>query len=399
MAFLSKKILCHVGTSNLWSLGSKCDEMDWGAWVEEACSRKAFSVVDKTTLPPSGDPHDYWHPAPYWWPNPKRRDGIPYIQRDGQRVPGTELYEAGDEKYDRSRLQRLFDDGTMLAIAWRATGEKRYGQHAAAQLIQWFLKPETRMNPHLRYAQIRMTSKRGRRSSAGLIETKDFYYYLDAVRILREGGFLSDAEWAGFRAWLTEFRDWLLGSIQGWFERRKRNNHGLYYDLQLASICAFLDDRKQLDAIFRRAEKRLLKHFEPNGRQPRELIRTMSAHYCTFNLQGWVNLARLAEQYGVDLWNHTARDGRGLKVGLEWLLSFYKTKQWPFQQIKPFDWTRLAPLAAASDLHYGTNHLQEDGYGPFFSLPVCFHPHDGIPPAWQLTLPDDFVRRVSVDNG
>ena len=44
--------------------------------------------TDKTTEPPSGDRHEYWHPAPYWWPNPATADGLPYVWRYGERAPG-----------------------------------------------------------------------------------------------------------------------------------------------------------------------------------------------------------------------------------------------------------------------------------------------------------------------
>ena len=52
-----------------------------------AIARGTFSVLDKTGCAPSGNRRDYWHPAPYWWPNPDTPDGLPYILRDGQRRP------------------------------------------------------------------------------------------------------------------------------------------------------------------------------------------------------------------------------------------------------------------------------------------------------------------------
>ncbi len=354
--------------------------------ADEAPTRGPFSVVDKTSLPVSGDPHDYWHPAPYFWPNPKTRNGIPYIKRDGERVPGTGLYEKGSERYDRSRLQRLFDDGTLLTLAWKISGDERYATHAALLLKHWFINPETRMNPHLEYAQIILTTRKGRWSSAGIIETKDFYYYLDAVRLLRAGNFIDGPTSDRFREWLLEFRTWLLKSRQGRRECTKPNNHGLLYDFQLAAISAYLDDPDLLAVIFRRVKSRLFQHIEPDGRQPYELVRTISAHYCAFNLQGWVNFARLAQNCGFDLWTLASPDGRSLQRALSWLLPYNETKDWPFKQIAPFDWTRLAPLARVSDIHYGTNYTAEPSSPPSHPIPVCFHPHDGIPPAWQLTL-------------
>src|SRR2546425_13195853 len=33
-----------------------------------------LSVVDKVTLPPSKDPHDFSSVGPYWWPDPAKAD-------------------------------------------------------------------------------------------------------------------------------------------------------------------------------------------------------------------------------------------------------------------------------------------------------------------------------------
>src|SRR3954467_3401954 len=43
------------------------------------------SVMDKGITPPSGDKHDYMSQAPYWWPDPSKPGGRPYIRRDGER--------------------------------------------------------------------------------------------------------------------------------------------------------------------------------------------------------------------------------------------------------------------------------------------------------------------------
>jgi len=53
-----------------------------------------FSVTTKRRTPPSGDKHDFMSLAPYWWPDPDKADGLPYVQRDGQRNP--EIYEITD---------------------------------------------------------------------------------------------------------------------------------------------------------------------------------------------------------------------------------------------------------------------------------------------------------------
>ena len=42
-----------------------------------------YSVTFNEPLPPNGDARDYMSQAPYWWPNPKRAGGLPFVRRDG----------------------------------------------------------------------------------------------------------------------------------------------------------------------------------------------------------------------------------------------------------------------------------------------------------------------------
>ena len=73
----------------------------------------------------------------------------PYVRRDGRRVPGTSLYDPLSDNYDRTRLQRLFEDTLVLAFAWHFHRKRRYAEHAAALVRTWLLTPETAMSPHL----------------------------------------------------------------------------------------------------------------------------------------------------------------------------------------------------------------------------------------------------------
>jgi hypothetical protein len=344
-----------------------------------ALGRGPYSVVDKATLPPSGDPHDYWHPAPYWWPDPTRPDGRPYVRRDGERVPGTELYEPGSEKFDRTRLQRLFDDTTVLALAWRVEGELACAHHAAALVRCWFVEPATRMNPHLRYAQLQAGHGDGEGQSFGVIEAKDLYFFLDAVRLLERAGALSRDDVSALREWLTAYLAWLRTGRQGVAERRARNNHGTCHDLQVGAVAAYLGDVPALLSTFFLSRERLLAQFDANGAQPEELSRTQTAHYCCFNLQSWLNLAALAEACGSPLWDYPG-EGRGVGRGLAWLDGLAARDPWPHRQSGPFDRERFLPLRLAGHRRFGLADTAGDpaGWKPLF------HPHDGIKPFWML---------------
>lgn len=341
-----------------------------------------YSVTEKTTVAPSGDLHDYWHPAPYWWPDPKKRRGLPYIKKDGERVPGTLLWEPGSEKYDRSALQSMLDETYLCSLAGWFTGERDYYLRASELLRAWFVSPETRMNPHLKYAQVRRGHNNDQGTNFGIIETKDLAYLLDAVRILEREDVLAPPDREAFRQWLAEFRGWLEESPQGRDERASLNNHGTWYDVQVAAIDAYLDEVRQMIATFRRSSARIGQQFEPDGAQPEELNRTITQHYVCFNLQGWITLAAMANRLGQDLWNHRDHDGRGIGPSVDWLM-WRVGQPWPFPQADPFDDER--PLAMA---HLVRDHIDELRAPPLLpprsDLKRVFDVHDGIRPFWLL---------------
>ncbi|MCE0505454.1 alginate lyase family protein [Roseivivax sp. GX 12232] len=351
--------------------------------AELALQRGPYSVTDKTLTPPSGDKHDYYHPAPYWWPDPNAPDGRSGTYRDGLRAPGTVLYEPLSDQYDRTRLQRLFDDTTVLALAGTVSGKTAYLDHAARLLRCWFIDPETRMAPHLEFAQVNPAAQREAHSASGLIEMKDLYFLLDAVRLLERAGAWPEADKAALTLWLEEYLTWLLESPQGLQEARARNNHGTCYDLQVGAIAAYLGDIPRLCETFRRSRERIAGQFDGNGVQKHELQRTQTRHYCYFNLQCWTHLATLAKQCGDRLWEFTSRDGRGLAHAFGWLLAEHLKPKWGHKQLSAFDKDRILPLIYAAQARFTPEAWSERALG--FARKPIFHPHDGIMPFWMLS--------------
>ena len=357
------------------------------AHASEALVRGPYAVTDKTTRAPSGDPHDYWHPAPYWWPNPDTANGLPYVKRDGERVPGTRMYEPDSERYDRTRLQRFFDDTTALALAGFITERDDYLQRGAAFVRRWFLDPSSRMNPHLRYAQVRMGHRDNEGSSFGIIEMKDLYYVLDAVRLLGHSGALGAAELESVRDWLDDYRHWLHTSEQGRAERRAVNNHGTYYDLHTAAVSAFLGDHAALRDVFLRAEGRIEQQFDEAGEQPHERSRPISAHYYLFNLQGWLHLFQLGARYG---FVPAALDPAPFERFALAVRRFFElaAAEWPYAQRGGVDWERVAAVASTL-LRLGHAELVPERWRTlasqqWWAMKPVFDPHDGVQPYWNL---------------
>jgi hypothetical protein len=142
-----------------------------------ALQEKPVSVMDKPQAPASGDRHDYLSFALYFWPDPTKKDGLPYVRRDGQANP-----ESEGERSDKPRLKKMARLTKILALAYSLTGDERYAAQAALQLRTWFLDPTTRMNPHLNYAQVIPGLTAGR--SFGVLEGS---YLLSALELPKPG--------------------------------------------------------------------------------------------------------------------------------------------------------------------------------------------------------------------
>ncbi|MGN6552649.1 MAG: alginate lyase family protein [Verrucomicrobiota bacterium] len=62
--------------------------------ADQALGRKLLAVTDKPFPAPSGDKHDYVSLSKYFWPDPKRANGLPYISRDGRASPENKQYDS-----------------------------------------------------------------------------------------------------------------------------------------------------------------------------------------------------------------------------------------------------------------------------------------------------------------
>ena len=367
------------------------------AMAETFLKTPIHAVTDKTTLPPSGDLHDYWHPAPYAWPNPDTEDGLPYIHKDGERVPGTKLYEPESSRYDRSSLQRLFDETTTLSLAAYVTGRREFSEKAARQVRAWFIESKTKMNPHLRYAQVVRGRHNNRGTSSGIIETKDFYFFLDSVRLLKHLDAWSSYDDNALKEWLSEFLDFLLTSPQGTNESVSENNHGVAYDLQAYSIAAYLGKIDEMYQALLRCVGRMKAHFRHDGFQSHEMRRTTTAHYTAFNLQLWLNFANIVARtstYDVTAYRadysreSVGQRSNGIELGLRWLLPYY-SQPWPFEQLDEFDPDRVPVLYHMGRRFFPSLSARvERAFPTAAKLKERYHPHDGIPIYWKLCLPD-----------
>jgi hypothetical protein len=286
-----------------------------------------YSVMQKKEVASSGDKHDYLSYARYWWPNPKTPDGLPYVRHDGR------TNEEALTKGDRGTIGKMYDDVETLALAGYVLDERRYADRAAELVRAWFIDPATKMNPHMRFGQAIPGLTEGRGS--GIIDTRHFIRVLDSVALLKATGAWSDEDNAALAAWMKQYLDWLRHAPQAAEERDGDNNHGTWYDAQVAAIAMHVGERELAREIVESAkESRIGKCIEPDGSQPEELARTKSLHYCVFNLSAMSVLARIGEQVDVDLWTFSTRDGRSMRRALDHVTPYLLgEKEWPHEQI------------------------------------------------------------------
>jgi hypothetical protein len=296
-----------------------------------------FSVVLNEQMPPSGDKHDYLSQAPYWWPDPKQPDGLPYIQRDGQVNPDS---EGGDDE----QLENMCEAVWQLSLASHLSGDGRYADRAAQLLRVWFFDPPTQMKPRLMYGQYVPGRSTGR--AAGLIESRHLLRVLDSAGLLAGSDAWTPADNDKLRAWFRDFLNWMRDSERGDDERTAENNHGTWYDAQAAAYAFFIGEDERAAKILRRARRtRFEEALDKQGRQIHELTRTRSLDYSLFNLDALMHLALLGERAEMHLWKAHFSHGRGLPKAVEWLAPYAAgTKDWPHKQITSVKTERIAIL-------------------------------------------------------
>jgi len=320
--------------------------------AQKALASGPFSVVTKDATPPSGDRHDYMSQAPYFWPDPKSANGLPYIRRDGARNP--EINKITDHR----SLDQIESSVETLALAYYFKGDEAYAAKAAQLLRAFFLDTATRMNPNLQYAQFIPGVNTGR--GIGLIETRGLTQIVDAIGLLAGAKALTEADRRGLEDWYAKFLQWMLESKNGRDEAAAKNNHGTYYDLQVTSYALFLGKTDLARSILETARtKRIALQIEPDGRQPLELARTRAWSYSVGNLDGLMLLARLGESVGVDLWDYRTTDGRSIRKALDFLIPFAVAgKKWSYQQLGEWPPQMLFPLMRRAAVKYNDPQFQ-----------------------------------------
>lgn len=296
---------------------------------DAALKTPLVTVVEKPSPSFTGDDHDYTSYAIYYWPDPAKPDGMPYIVKDGHRN------EALIAKGDAPRFSKFFTTVESLATAWAATGKAEYAARAGEWLRAWMITPKTRMNPNLEHGQIGPGHNLG--SPGALIEAARMSRLVEALELLEDSAFLDAEGRRGVKAWLADYYTWITTSATGKAARARQNNHGTYALNQAAALARSLGRPDEARAMLLEARSRMDGQLEPDGSQPLELKREDGYSYSVYNLQAFFQLALQGERCGVDFWGYQTPAGASLRKALDFLTPYAGPgrKPWPGKQLRP----------------------------------------------------------------
>ncbi len=298
------------------------------------------TVINKTIDPPTNDKHDYLSISRYWWPDPSKEDGKPWIRKDGETNPDTQA-----DAVDRKRLGKMCKAVRDLSRAYYFSGREEYAKKGISIMRTWFLDTETRMNPNLEFAQSVPGINKGRRS--GILDGRMIpLYVLDAITLFSDSKYWTPQDKEGMDLWLNEYLVWLTQSDLGKKGAKQENNHGSWYIFQVMSLAWYTDQKPIIATMVKLIKENFDRQFDDEGRQLHELKRTRSFFYSCFNLDALTQAMAIADKAGIDMWQYTSEQGRSLKLAIDYLLPVTKGKKWEHPTKKGADVSYLVPILA-----------------------------------------------------
>lgn len=319
--------------------GDRTYEQPYKQLIKEATAllpQKAPSVMDKPDecVAISGDKHDFITVGKYSWPNPDTPDGKPWFQKDGVRNPNY-------IKYDATYQVKMCKNVVKLSAAYFFSGDEKFARKAVEHLDTWFLNSQTKMNPHLLYAQVIPGNDGDMGHAAGIIEGRIFVDVLSAVGLLASSSAYTTRVDEGLKQWFKKFYNWLTTSKPGKEESRTKNNHAVAYDELLIAISLFSGENETaLRLIDELHPNRLYRQIEPEGKMPLELARTLGHSYSEYNLIHMLEICEMAKPLASDLYHRTSEDGRCIGKAIDFMTTYQgKTLEEfaPYKQISGWD--------------------------------------------------------------
>lgn len=277
------------------------------AQADKILSNGPYSVTYKKTdqVPEGGTIHDFYSLAPYWWPDPSKSDGLPFIQRDGK------INHMRDSIPDNDMMGSLCSDVYTLGLAYFYSGDEVYATKAKDLLKVFFFDEETRMNPNFNFSQY-INGHPG--SGGNTITSRIFLDLLDGVALIKPSVAWTDSDDTELKGWFREFLSWMTDSEKGKKEAQRTNNIGTYYTAQVVGYAMYVGDSTLAKRVFEeQAYDRVSSQIDEEGNMPEELARAKPYSYIIFNTEAFIQLDKIGRRLGYDLWNYRGNRGGSIR--------------------------------------------------------------------------------------
>ena len=314
---------------------------------------KPVTVTASISERSAGTQHDFYSEGDYWWANPEDLDG-PYIRKDGLSNPDNFVAH-------RHAMIRLSQISGALASAYLITKNEVYLHKLMPHLKAWFVDKNTKMNPHLLYAQAIKGKVTGR--GIGIIDSIHLIEVALAVKVIEDSGVYNTLEIKPIKAWFSQYLKWITTHKYGIKERDNGNNHSTCWAMQVAAFATLVDHKEHMLYCKNMLKNTLLpEQMAINGSFPKELARTKPYGYSIFNLDAMVGLAQLLSTEEDNLFTYQTKDGKSLKQGVQFLYPYLHDKNtWSFKKDVMYweDWPTKQTALLFAGLNFNNNAYLE----------------------------------------
>lgn len=289
-------------------------------------SKPLPTIVNKNLTKFSIDKHDYVSLATYWWPDPNKKDGLPYIPIDGKVNPEVKSIK------DYNNLVKIATYIKILGFAYYYSEDEKYVEKASFLLRTWFINPQTKMNPNLNHAQFIKGVNDGR--IEGTIETRFFVDLIDGLQLLANSTKFKQEDYKNIQKWFSDYLYWLENSDIGIKGFKLKNNIATSYHMQRISYCLFLNKKNEVLNIQENNIKSLLKiQFEKDGKQTLEVKRSSPWNYSVANLEYWMKINEMLKKVRVNIIDQKINNSYPLKNAFNYLDKYENNiSSWEYKQ-------------------------------------------------------------------
>jgi len=304
--------------ANLKALADK--RINFSAGIRKGVGAGPWSPINKTAVrSPDDDQRSFATFKTYAWPcnytcqmalsaNPKIKKscerwtdhhgacssetGLPYVSHDGFQNPAAGL--------DSESIIVMADTLELMTLAWWFTDEAKYATAAMRIFKTWFIDNSTRMNPHMKYAQL-MPGQEGRIPALIPASYRWNSKLNDCVAILETDTKIWTAEIAAaWQKWSSDWLEWWSSSEAGQANSQKHGNHGTYYHVHKLAMAYSLGRGEVCTDLVGQLWKSLpcsfVSQIESSGEMPDEAKRVAGISYSLMNLEGFLSLAIMAQR-------------------------------------------------------------------------------------------------------